>query len=159
MEKYMKTFKTIILASALSLSIAQTSNAAVTSIAFMGGAFGVAAKYALITIGWNYPASKIHAKNPLLGKLLFIPGFLLLDEDSESLAFKEISSEDASVKDITKNEMMAFNNEIDEVNLVFSEVVSQVSSDMTKEEVKGIWMEYGEYLSNESLNALKKIVR
>lgn len=155
----MKLLKSAILASLIGLFSIQSSQAAIGSIAFVAGAFGTAAKYALVGIGWTYAGNKVSPHSERLGYIALVAGLVLLDKDSNQVDFKEISEEDSILKGLTQVEMEAYNGEIEELNLVFSEVASQINSEMTKEDVAKLWEEHSEFLSPETFSALKKVVK
>jgi hypothetical protein len=155
----MKLFKSAVLASLIGLFSIQATQAAIGSMAFVVGMFGTSAQYALIGIGWTYAGNKIHPRNERLGYIALVAGLILLDNEANKVDFKEISEEDSILKGLTQVEMQSYNNEIEEVNIVFSEVASQINKETTKLEIQELWETHSEFLSPEAFSALKKIVK
>ncbi len=155
----MKLLKAALITGLLGLGTVQTSQAAIASIAFMGGAFGVAAQYGLVGLGWAYVGNKIQGRNETLGYIALVSGLIILDENSGKVEFSKVSKEQAILKGLTHTELESYNAEIEEVNIVFSEVTSQVNQDMDKTDLEALWQDHSDFLSSETFTALKKIVK
>ncbi|EQC52091.1 hypothetical protein [Bacteriovorax sp. DB6_IX] len=155
----MKFIRTAIIASLLSVTAIQSTQAAVGSMAFIVGMFGTAAKYALVGIGWTYAGHKANDLSPKIGKIALVTGLILLDEDTQTVEFNEVSNELAQKKGLTLAEAQAYNSEIEEINIIFSEVAGQINEETSEEEVRDLWQDHREFLSHEAFSALKKIVK
>jgi len=155
----MKLIKSAVLASLLTITAVQSTQAAVGSMALIVGMYGTSAKYALVGLGWTYAGHKTTPLNEKLGKIALVAGLILLDEETSTVEFKQISAEVASAKRLSLQEANAYNNEIEEINIVFSEVTSQIDEESSESEVEQLWQSHSEFISASAFSALQKIVK
>ncbi len=84
-------------------------------------------------------------------------GLILLDEANGKIEFTKIDPASAHELGLKKFEVLIFNSEVEEANLVLSEVISQINESTTHEDVTEIWSEYESILSPESFNVMKAL--
>lgn len=160
----MKMIKTLVLASLMTIVPVRQSNAAVSAvlaIAGTGGA-GAVALAGLGSVGVGFLAtmnsSSCDGGGCLVGFLLGATvGAILLDNETGKFEFKKLDLDNAKSLGLNAREMEIYNSEIEEVNLVFEEVSSQLSNESTIEESEALWSEYQDYLSSESFEVMKKL--
>ena len=78
-------------------------------------------------------------------------GLVILDEKNADLKFSELSDEKAKKLGIAADELYAYNSEVEELNLVKEVIESQVTNKTSNEEINGLWQEYKDSLSPETL--------
>ncbi|MGE3610745.1 MAG: hypothetical protein AB7I27_14225 [Bacteriovoracaceae bacterium] len=154
--------KKIALTMLLTLSIASsTSQAAIV-------ATGTVTGFWALWLGWGgvvYTAMGItQFQDPGEGLGMSLFGIILLDgEKSERIiSFKEIGQELALKANISNEETEAFNEEIEEINLITQSVQNKfLSSELTPQNVESFQREldqaYEQTLSPESIQAIVKI--
>ncbi len=155
----MKKLQVALLSIILSTGFVSTSHAAVASIATLSGAYGVGLKFALVGLGWIYAGKSFENSSKKLGLIGMVTGAILLDESGQKISFQNITIPDAKKAGITLAEMLAYNSEIEEINMVFDEVVSTLEKQPSEENAFDIWADYQEALSQDAFNALKKLVK
>lgn len=94
---------------------------------------------------------------------LFLAGLVVLD-DNGKMTFGQLEAEKATAAGITRNEMTAYNAELEELNAIKDMVSSEISDMETSKEIKGeaakaLWTEYKDYVSTDALSALVKLVK
>lgn len=96
----------------------------------------------------------------LLGYLGAIIGLVVLDgEQGQEVEFSALSLEEAKSLEITVAEMESFNAEIDQVNILFSEVALQLEGieKPTTTDAKAAWDGLEGLVAQETFSAMKKI--
>ncbi len=78
-------------------------------------------------------------------------GLVVLDEKNADLNFSELTEQDASKIGATLQELNVYNTEIDELNAVKAEIESRVTDNSSDDEINGLWQEYKDTLSPETL--------
>lgn len=142
----------------LATGVVQTTNAAVASIAVIAGSYGVGLKYALLGLGWVYAGKAFEPSSHKLGMIGVITGAILLNDDATRIKFNTINFEGAKKANLTVSEMIAYNAELNEINLIFQEVVSELEENPSHEAATSIWSDYQEALSIDAFSALNKII-
>lgn len=155
----MKKLQVVLLSLILSTGFVSTTHAAIASIATLGGAYGVGLKYALVGLGWVYAGKSFENSSKKLGLIGIVTGAILLDEKSEKITFSTIEVEEAKKAGLTASEVIAYNSEIEEINMVFDEVVSIIAKQPSEKIAVDVWTEYQEALSIDAFTALKKLVK
>jgi hypothetical protein len=94
---------------------------------------------------------------------LFMAGLFLLDEEGK-VSVNEISADQAEKVGITSLELEAFNNEIEEINIVKDMVAAELAdvkgSEVERAEASAkIWENYRTSLSDDAFVALVKLVQ
>jgi hypothetical protein len=84
------------------------------------------------------------------GPLAFA-GIIVLDEKNATMEFAVLSPDNGSNVGATQEELVIYNSEVDELNAVKAEIESRTSEDSSSEEIAGIWKEYVDTLSPETL--------
>ena len=148
----MKSIKSIILALLITIVPMQNSRAAVGVVY---GAVGLGWGPAAYALDLMYVSANI--PNPALGFLGILAGIVLLDEEGKP-SFGELNSEQAKKLNITKSEMDIYNGEVDQANIIFAEVASELNADSTREQAKASWANYEDMLSPETMKTMKAIV-
>lgn len=119
------------LAVALSVGLASAPRAqAVVGIVTLN--VGAVVVGAVLAVG-GYEVRKIAPSDPavgLAGFFLEVFGIVLLGKDASSstVQFKAISAEQASNLNISDSEMVAFNNQLDEINMVTQTIASKTAN-------------------------------
>jgi hypothetical protein len=90
----------------------------------------------------------------VLGGML---GLVLLDEQGGNVEFSKLSDDQAQKLNISVNDQKVFNSELEEANLLLSEVASQMKKDSTQEDARAAWNEYRDYLSPATFKVMKRI--
>lgn len=142
----------------LGAGVVQTTNAAIASVAVIAGSYGVGLKFALLGLGWVYAGKSFEPSSHKLGMIGVITGAILLEDNAGRIKFNTISFEGAKKSNLTVSEMIAYNAEINEINLIFAEVISELEENPSKENSVSIWNSYKDTLSNEAFSALNKII-
>ncbi|MBD65994.1 MAG: hypothetical protein CME62_12355 [Halobacteriovoraceae bacterium] len=115
-------------------------------VAFVGGVADVDSKFSLPLI-WG-------------GALSFVAGIIMLDgEQEQMMAFETLSPDKSNALGLTNIQSETFNAEIDQANIILEEVSFEVEQldNRGYEDIRGLWNEYGEYLSPETFQAIEKI--
>lgn len=86
-------------------------------------------------------------------------GLVLLDEESGSIEFKAITNEVAAKLEINKNDAQIYNSELEEANIIFAEVQSQLDAQSSVEESQQLWDEAKEFLSPETYAVMQKLAQ
>ncbi len=85
-------------------------------------------------------------------------GLIILEGENADLKFQELSVEKATLLGLDTKEVEIYNSEVEELNLVKSEIEAQVNEDVSDEEVALLWAEYGKTLSAETLVVASKVI-
>ncbi len=86
-------------------------------------------------------------------------GLLVLDEKNADLKFTEISTDLASQLEISEREMKIYNAQIGDLNFVKVMIESQVTAQVTDQEIKNLWDEYQVVLSPETMVVASKVAQ
>jgi hypothetical protein len=120
---------------------------------------GTIALYSLRYIGPGYVVHRVFRnESPMLsrlGQIIIGFGILILDEGTGKMTFQEIDSEMATKLNISQTDVDVFNSEIDQVNVVFQSVISELDEKSSPEEALEVWEDYSPYLSKESFRVIK----
>lgn len=89
----------------------------------------------------------------VLGGML---GLVLLEEQG-NVHFSELSNAQAESLGIDKRSQMIFNSELEEANILLSEVAGQMKKHSTQSEARAAWNELKDYVSPETFKVMQKI--
>lgn len=160
----MKALKLMIFSVLIAFAPVQKSQAAVAGVMAIAGspAAGGVALAGLGSAGVGYlatiSASSCDGGTCVVGLFLgLVVGVVLLDEESGSIEFDQISSDLAKKLELSKLDMEVYNSEIEEANMIFSEVQSQLTGESSVEESQELWSEYSDFLSPETFKVMKKL--
>ncbi len=158
----MKTFRTLSLITLLSIFTAQSSKGAIaalwaiwnpavaTSIAIYGLAAPVVG-YVAFPLLVRQPGNRVAGL--ILGGLI---GVVILDEDGIPSLHK-LNQIEAMKYSLSNEELLSFNNEIEEINILVEEVSNQINKNSDFNEVSSTWSQYDGIISRASRSALSKI--
>ena len=91
----------------------------------------------------------------LLGAL----GIVILDgENGQQVQFENVPTDDLLEMGLTEDEATAYNRNIDELNLAYSIVSSELTAASTKQDVDALWKKQGEIIGTDALTGLSKII-
>ncbi|WP_419172558.1 hypothetical protein [Halobacteriovorax sp.] len=161
----MKAIKLFILALSISLASIQQSKAVVAgglAIAGVPAAGGVALA-GLGSVGGGFLMTMDASSCDGGGCVVFLVmgllvGGILLDEEGSNFEFSKLELNLASEIGVSTDSLAIYNSEIEEANIIFNEVSSELTADSTVEESKGLWEEYRQYLSPETFEVMTKLV-
>jgi hypothetical protein len=163
----MKAFLATVLSVSILFSTAPKAEAGVglllrdEAVKSMGGIVGVSG---LATLGGGIFLSSIFGYNGVLamavvvGYSAAITGLIILDEKNADLRFTPMTLETAGGLGVTSAELAVYNSEVEELNLIRSEVESRINRQSTQEEVNQIWMGYKDYLSPETMKVAGLVI-
>ncbi|EQC47755.1 hypothetical protein [Bacteriovorax sp. Seq25_V] len=157
----MKYLKLITLSCLLTIMPIQNSRAAVAGIAAIAGA-PAASGIALAGLGslgfgvlGTLSASTCdHGHCNIVLAFFGVIGLVLLDSDTANFEFVEIDHDKASEFGLSYEEVEIYNTEVEEVNIVFSEVKASLGADSTVEDARKLWEENKNLLSDETFKVL-----
>ena len=86
-------------------------------------------------------------------------GLVILDEDSRRIEFTKIDDKRAKRLNISLHELEIYNNEIDEVNIVFQEVTTYLSEESTINDSREVWAQMKDLISLESYKVMQRIAQ
>jgi hypothetical protein len=89
-------------------------------------------------------------------------GFVMLDgSNSQDIAFSKLTPAQAQPLGITSNELSAYNNELDTINLIRENVETQVPSTSPQDVQKAasLWQQYSSDLSPDAYSAAQKVAQ
>jgi len=124
---------------------AQNANA-VLGISGAGGLISIMAGAALTASGdWT----------------LSVLGVILLDEQNQTFSFNSLDLDDASKLSVTENDVLVFNNELEELNIVVDEVNLELSNidAPSKSEAERIFDFYSQGLSHSTMKVAKAVLK
>lgn len=84
-------------------------------------------------------------------------GILLLDEQQGSVTFNTINEATFKNLKITKSEAAIYNSEVEEANILFEEVKSELSAYSTVEESRALWSDMKDFVSPETFKVMKRL--
>lgn len=98
------------------------------------------------------------------GGLMFllgaIWGTIMLDgENGQEVAFEELTDENILDAELTQAEVLAFDRNLEEINLVTNQIASELGENSTIEESQALWADYSQALDANAYNALVKLVQ
>ncbi len=160
----MKALKVLTLSLVLSLaSVSKTHAAAGLGLwAFGAPAAGKVALTGLYTIGGGVlvASQSSNGSENWFGVLVLVTalslGVLFLDEEGH-FQFDQLSEDEAQVFNVTQSELEIYNQEVEEANMIFEEVRSQLHADSQVEEAELLWHEVSEFVSPETFLVMKKL--
>lgn len=156
---HMKKILGLVLSLLITTGLTQSTNAAIATVAVISGAYAEGLKFALLGLGWVYAGNAFNNTSKKLSLIGVVTGAILLDESLSNISFQKISPVQAKESGLTLQEMISYNLELEEINLVFSEVVSELSENPSKENAKNVWAEYQNALSADAFSALVKLIK
>jgi hypothetical protein len=133
---------------AVSLFVKARAVKVVGAVATIGGATGISA--AIIS-------SAATATFVITSFITFGLGMIILDEDSNYLAFNAIDLNDAGILGVSQQEIQIYNSEIAEINSIREEVEALTTLESTQDEVIENWLAYSSYISPESFKVMQAI--
>ncbi|OIQ20688.1 MAG: hypothetical protein BM556_01750 [Bacteriovorax sp. MedPE-SWde] len=91
--------------------------------------------------------------------LVYMLGLMLLDSETGVASFSELSEADLSEVGINSEKGAIYNNEVEELNIVFETIQAELSNivNPTREDSKDLWNIYAEELSVETMEVVKAI--
>lgn len=129
------------------------------SAIFFGSGGGLLAAVGLVASGGSvgYTIKAIFTgsqKDWAYAAKLGLAGLIILEEEGQ-IEFGPVHGE---LKGITAEQIAIYNSEIEEANLVFEEVSSQIGSNTSVDDVKQIWKDYESVVSPETIEVMRAIV-
>ena len=161
----MKNIKTIILASLMLLSFQNRSHAVIGgglpyifSSTYSYYTYGAMSDLAIAGLGMSVGGVIVaEYSDEATGFMLVLMGLVIMDEETQTLKFNTLSDKLAQDKGVNLEDAAIYNSEIEEVNIIFNEVTSQLTKDSTVEDSKKLWSEHQDMLSVETIKVLKTI--
>ena len=150
----MKSLKLLVLSCLISLAPVQNSRAAVAGVAAILGA-PVASGLALAGLG-SFAAGLLVSTSQGScdggGCVVFLAlgamvGVVLLEDGTDTINFVPVDEGMAAQLGVSSEELNIYNSEIEEVNLIFTEVQASLDSRSTVEDSKNLWNESRDLLS------------
>ncbi len=160
----MKAIKLLVLTLFLSITSIQNSKAAVAGVMAIAGspAAGGVALAGLGSVGVGFIATA--GASSCDGGLCIIPIFLgvvvgaiVLDEESGSIEFNEVTYNEGEELNLSKKEIEIYNSEVEEANIVFSEVLANLAASSSVEDSRELWTEFSEFVSPETFIVMKRL--
>lgn len=153
----MKAFKVISLAILLAVIPIKSASAAVGLLIWNPGlALGGLASY--VTFGLARVVAEEHSDGRRsIFSYLSLAGLIMLDSDTNSVQFTALDVTKAIELNVSESEIMVYNSELEEVNLVFSEIVSALDKNSTLEDSRELWNEASNFIAPETFKVLKAI--
>lgn len=95
----------------------------------------------------------------IAGLALFLGGIALLNEESGTINFSELTEEIALEMGINERERLAFNESLEEINIVKDEIMNEVlmAEEKKLEVANELWSESIDFLDQDAHNAVKKV--
>ena len=157
----MKYFKGLLLAALIAFTPVQQSQGAVAAgmAVFGSPAAGGVALAGLGSIGVGFLAT-MSARSCDGGTCLAafalgaVAGLVLLDESGGNVTFEAIEDFEAKALGLTQKEAAIYNSEIEEANILFEEVKSNLTGESSIEEAKSVWADYKHLVSDETYKAM-----
>lgn len=160
----MKTLQLLFLSLFITIVPMQQSKAAVAGVVAIAGAPAVASGIALAGLGSAGLGLLLTIADGncdggacvvyfLLGA---VAGVVLLD-DAGVVEFNHISLENAKKIGIKRSDVDIYNSELEEVNMVFSEVSSELTKESTPEDAKNLWSKYSDLVSPETFSVMQAL--
>ncbi len=91
----------------------------------------------------------------IIQRALWLVGIILLDEESGNQEFSEIDSSKANELGLKAEQVKSYNRDLEELNIVFEDVKSQMTEKTTPEDAAAIWEDNFEFLSPETVEVIK----
>lgn len=89
-----------------------------------------------------------------------IVGLTLLDgEEGQAMGFVDVETNVLLDQGLTIEEAYAYQDSIEELNLVFSVVSSQLNNDSTAADAAALWEQHGQLLDDDALSGAIKLVK
>lgn len=83
-------------------------------------------------------------------------GIVLLD-DKSALEFKNVTLDNVKKLGLKKSDIDIYNSELEEVNMLFNEVTSELTKDSTPQEAKRLWNQYSDLVSSETFSVMQAL--
>jgi len=162
----MKTLKLTLLTALIAFAPVQSSQGAVSAVMAIFGspAAGGVALAALGSVGVGYLGT-VTARSCDGGTCLAAfalgaaAGIILLDEEGGNVKFEAIEDFEAKALGLTQKEAGIYNSEVEEVNMLFQEVKSNLTGESSIKDAKAVWEDYKELVSEETFKAMKVIAQ
>jgi len=85
-------------------------------------------------------------------------GLVLLDEQTGEIEFNQIDKMAATKLALSDDQMEIYNSEIEEANILFEEVRSQLTAESSVEESRAVWSEMSDFVSVETMEVMQALV-
>jgi hypothetical protein len=85
-------------------------------------------------------------------------GLILLDEEQGSVTFNKVKTEQAAKLALTEDQIEIYNSEIEEANILFEEVASNLTAESSVEESRAVWNEMQDFVSAETIEVMQSLI-
>jgi hypothetical protein len=85
-------------------------------------------------------------------------GLVLLDEETGEVQFNQIDKAAANRLALSMKDVAIYNSEIEEANILFEEVRSELTAESTVEESRELWNDMRDFVSPETFAVMQKLV-
>jgi len=85
-------------------------------------------------------------------------GLILLDEEQGSVTFNKVKAEQAGKLALTEDQIEIYNSEIEEANILFEEVASNLTAESSVEESRAVWNEMQDFVSAETIEVMQSLI-
>ena len=153
-----KLFMTIVMIASLNLATTHKTQAAIgTVFGLVTGNFRVALSALQFEIGLGTYCNTIGDGRCDMGTIGFAYIGLIVLDGEQKVQFSELSSREANELQISKADLNNYNNNIEEINMIFSEVAASLGDNTTREDAEVLWEEASKYLPKGVFKTMQKI--